>query len=102
MNLTVGDIGEMGWVRLFKEFELCKIANHACTFDIVDKALLSFGRTSAGIVWCFWVSGDNIETTYLASYLVVDYCYYGVSNCETCSKFIYLPIRESSYPWHSI
>ena len=33
-----------------------------------NKASLSFGRTSAGIVWCFLGSFDTIETTNIAKH----------------------------------
>ena len=35
-----------------------------------NKAPLSFGRTSAGIVWCFW-GKHNIETT-TVEYLIAE------------------------------
>ena len=41
-----------------------------------DKASLSFGRTSAEIVWCFWGMFHTIETTnmeYLISELALNY-----------------------------
>ena len=44
--------------------------------DSGNKASLSFGRTSAGIVWCFWGMFHTIETTtmkYLISELALNY-----------------------------
>ena len=45
-------------------------------FISLNKASLSFGRTSAGIVWCFWGMFHTIETTtmkYLISELALNY-----------------------------
>ena len=47
-------------------YNLSKKINH-----YFNKASLSFGRTSAGILWCFWGMFHNIKTTTM-EYLIAE------------------------------
>ena len=74
MFLPVG--GTLGLViqlvnRSRNNLDNLKMHNHpvlSVVFDIINKASLSFGRTSAGIAWCFLGGFVPISTHFMCAY----------------------------------